>query len=144
MNLNDGIERYLSAQENVYEQALHEIKNRKKLTHWMWFIFPQLRGLGFTDYNIYYGIEDLKEAEQYMSHPILGKRLVEITQAMLQIKNKTALEILGRPDERKLKSCMTLFSLVPQAPEYFVKVLEKYYGGEKDEKTLQLIKDSTG
>ncbi|WP_294958284.1 DUF1810 domain-containing protein [uncultured Flavobacterium sp.] len=142
MNLHDGIERYLSAQENVYEQALDEIKKGKKQSHWMWFIFPQLRGLGFTEYNIYYGIENLKEASEYLNHPILGKRLMEITQAMLQIKNKTALEILGRADERKLKSCMTLFSLLPQAPEYFVKVLEKYYDGEKDEKTLQVIKDS--
>ncbi|WP_431244484.1 DUF1810 domain-containing protein [Flavobacterium sp. P21] len=144
MNLKEGIERYLSAQENVYEQALDEIKKGKKQSHWMWFIFPQLRGLGFKDYNIYYGIESLKEARLYLNHPILGKRLEEITRAMLQIENKTALEILGRPDERKLKSCMTLFSLVPQAPEYFVKVLEKYYGGEKDETTLRLIKDSTG
>lgn len=144
MNLKEGIERYLSAQENAYEQALDEIKKGKKQSHWMWFIFPQLRGLGFTDYNVYYGIESLKEAELYLNHPILGKRLVEITDALLQIENKTALEILGRPDERKLKSCMTLFSLLPQAPEYFVKVLEKYYGGEKDEKTLQLIKGSTG
>ncbi|WP_343614959.1 DUF1810 domain-containing protein [Flavobacterium sp.] len=144
MNLKESIERYLSAQENVYEQALDEIKKGKKQSHWMWFIFPQLRGLGFTDYNIYYGIESLKEAGLYLNHPILGKRLEEITGAMLQIENKTALEILGRPDERKLKSCMTLFSLLPQAPEYFVQVLEKYYGGEKDEKTLLLIKGSTG
>lgn len=144
MNLKEGVERYLSAQENVYEQALDEIKKGKKQSHWMWFIFPQLRGLGFTDYNIYYGIENLKEAGLYLNHPILGKRLVEITEALLQIENKTALEILGRADERKLKSCMTLFSLLPEAPEYFAKVLEKYYGGEKDEKTLQLLKCSTG
>ena len=144
MNLKEGIERYLSAQENAYEQALDEMKKGKKQSHWMWFIFPQLRGLGFTDYNIYYGIESLKEAGLYLNHPILGRRLVEITEALLQIENKTALEILGRQDERKLKSCMTLFSVLPQAPEYFVMVLEKYYGGEKDEKTLQLIKDSTG
>ena len=134
--------RFLEAQRETYNNALHEIRQGSKQTHWMWFIFPQLRGLGFTDYNIFYGIENLKEAEQYLNHPILGKRLVEITQAMLEIENKTALEILGRPDERKLKSCITLFSLLPDAPDCFREVLEKYYHGEKDEKTLQILKES--
>ena len=142
MNLHDGIERYLSAQEKVYEQALDEIKKGKKLTHWMWFIFPQLRGLGFTEYNIYYGIENLKEAGQYLNHPILGSRLVEITEVLLQIENKTALEILGRADERKLKSCMTLFSLLPDTFECFRQVLDKYYNGELDENTLEILKES--
>lgn len=142
MNLHDGIERYLSAQENVYEQALDEIKKGKKLTHWMWFIFPQLRGLGFTEYNIYYGIENLKEAGQYLNHPIVGSRLVEITEVLLQIENKTALEILGRADERKLKSCMTLFSLLPDTFECFRQVLDKYYNGELDENTLEILKES--
>ncbi len=108
----------------------------------MWFIFPQLRGLGFTDYNIFYGIENLREATLYLNHPILGRRLEEITQAMLQIENKSALGILGRADERKLKSCMTLFGLLPEIPECFRQVLEKYYTGEQDESTLQLIKES--
>lgn len=136
------LDRFLEAQRETYGNALEEIRQGSKQTHWMWFIFPQLRGLGFTDYNIFYGIENLQEASQYLNHPILGGRLVEITRAMLQIKNKTALEILGRPDERKLKSCMTLFSLLADAPDCFRQVLEKYYNGVKDEKTLQILKES--
>jgi len=136
------LDRFLEAQRETYNNALREIRQGSKQTHWMWFIFPQLRGLGFTDYNIFYGIENLKEASLYLNHPILGSRLVEITKAMLKIENKTALEILGRPDERKLKSCMTLFGLLPETPECFRQVLEKYYDGEQDERTLQLIIES--
>jgi len=138
------LDRFLEAQRETYNNALREIREGSKQSHWMWFIFPQLKGLGFTDYNIFYGIENLKEASLYLNHPILGKRLEEITQAMLQIENKTALEILGRPDERKLKSCMTLFGLLPETAECFMQVLEKYYNGEQDEKTLQLVKESGG
>ncbi|MBE8723439.1 DUF1810 domain-containing protein [Flavobacterium hungaricum] len=133
------LNRFLEAQRETYENALREIRQGSKQTHWMWFIFPQLRGLGYTDYNIFYGIENLQEASLYLNHPILGKRLVEITQAMLEIENKTALEILGRADERKLKSCVTLFGLLPATPECFRQVLEKYYNGVKDEKTLQIL-----
>ncbi|MTH15887.1 DUF1810 domain-containing protein [Flavobacterium sp. LC2016-01] len=136
------LDRFLEAQQETYGNALHEIRAGRKQTHWMWFIFPQLRGLGFTDYNILYGIENLQEASQYLNHPILGRRLVEITQAVLKIENKTALEILGRPDKRKLKSCMTLFGLLPDAPDCFRLVLEKYYNGVQDEKTLQILKKS--
>ncbi|BFM45257.1 DUF1810 domain-containing protein [Flavobacterium sp. CFS9] len=136
------LDRFLEAQQQSYNNALLEIRAGRKQTHWMWFIFPQLRGLGFTDYNIFYGIENLKEASKYFNHPILGRRLDEITCAMLQIENKTALEILGRPDERKLKSCMTLFSLLPDTSECFRQVFDKYYNGELDEKTLQIIKES--
>lgn len=136
------LDRFLEAQRETYGNALEEIRAGNKQTHWMWFIFPQLRGLGFTDYNIFYGIENLNEASLYLNHPILGNRLVEITKAMLEIESKTALEILGSPDERKLRSCMTLFSLVPDAPDCFTQVLEKYYNGIKDEKTLQILKQS--
>lgn len=142
MDLDDGIGRFLSAQENVYQQALDEIKNGKKRSHWMWFVFPQIRGLGFTDYNVYYGLKNLDEAAEYLSHQVLGKHLIEISEAVLQQQGKTALEIFGRPDERKLKSCMTLFSLVPDAPECFRQVLEKYYNGEQDEKTLRILQAS--
>lgn len=139
MNLDDGIERFLSAQENTYDKALREIKNGMKESHWMWFVFPQIRGLGFTEYNVYFGLKDLDEAREYLEHPILGKRLVEISQAALGQKGKTAMEIFGRPDERKLKSCMTLFSQIQNADPVFNKVLEKYYSGEKDEKTISIL-----
>ncbi|MBZ4033902.1 DUF1810 domain-containing protein [Flavobacterium sp. 17A] len=136
------LDRFLQAQRETYGNALKEIRAGGKQTHWMWFVFPQIRGLGFTDYNIFYGIEDLQEASQYLNHPILGRRLVEITRAILQIENKTAHEILGRPDERKLKSCMTLFSQLADAPDCFRQVLEKYYNKEQDEKTMQILKSS--
>jgi len=139
MNLDDGIERFLSAQENTYDKALREIKNGMKESHWMWFVFPQIRGLGFTEYNVYFGLKDLDEAREYLEHPILGKRLVEISQAALGQKGKTAMEIFGRPDERKLKSCMTLFSQIQNADPVFEKVLEKYYNGVKDEKTISIL-----
>jgi uncharacterized protein (DUF1810 family) len=139
MNLDDGIERFLSAQEKAYDNALREIKNGMKESHWMWFVFPQIRGLGFTEYNVYFGLKNLDEAKQYLEHPILGKRLVEISQAVLSQQGKTAMEIFGRPDERKLRSCMTLFSQIQNADPVFEKVLEKYYNGSKDEKTISIL-----
>ena len=139
MNIDEGLERYLAAQENAYQEALDEIKKGSKQSHWMWFVFPQIRGLGFTDYNVYYGLKDLQEAQQYLSHPILGKRLIEISQEVLNQKGKTALEIFRRPDERKLRSCMTIFSQIPKTDPVFQKVLEKYYGGSFDEKTISIL-----
>ncbi|MFH6959106.1 DUF1810 domain-containing protein [Flavobacterium aquidurense] len=139
MNPDDGIERFVLAQQNVYLQALNEIKNGSKQSHWMWFVFPQIRGLGFTDYNVYYGIKDLKEAAQYLNDPVLGKRLIEISEAVLSQEGKTALEIFGMPDDRKLKSCMTLFGQVPNCNPVFHKVLEKYYGGLHDDKTIAIL-----
>jgi uncharacterized protein (DUF1810 family) len=139
MNLEDGIERYVLAQENVFHQALNEIRSGKKQSHWMWFVLPQIRGLGFTDYNVYYGIKDLKEAGQYLNDAILGKRLIEISQAVLSQEGKTALEIFGKPDDRKLKSCMTLFSQIQNTNPVFQKVLEKYYQGSVDEKTMAIL-----
>ena len=139
MYLEHGIERYLSAQENVYRQALEEIRSGRKASHWMWFVFPQIRGLGFTDYNVYYGLKDFDEAKEYLGHPVLGKRLVEISQAVLNLQGKTALEIFGKPDERTLRSCMTLFSLIPTADPVFQKVLDKYYQGQIDEKTVAIL-----
>ncbi|MFH7001194.1 DUF1810 domain-containing protein [Flavobacterium bizetiae] len=139
MNLDDGIERFLAAQENVYGKALREIKNGMKESHWMWFVFPQIRGLGFTEYNVYFGLKNLDEAKEYLEHPILGKRLIEISRAALCQEGKTAMEIFGRPDERKLKSCMTLFSKIQNADPVFDKVLEKYYNGGKDEKTMSIL-----
>lgn len=106
----------------------------------MWFIFPQIRGLGFTDYNQYYGIKDLKEAEQYLNDPILGKRLIEISEAVLSQQGKTALEIFGKPDDRKLKSCMTLFNQIENTNPIFLRVLDKYYLGLMDDKTVSVLR----
>lgn len=134
-----NLNRFLEAQESTYKEALAEIKNGKKESHWMWFIFPQIAGLGFTDFNIFYAIQNKEEATQYINHPILGKRLIEITKAILGIKGKTALEILGKPDERKLKSCMTLFSTLANPNPVFQKVLDKYFQGNTDQKTLEIL-----
>lgn len=139
MNLEDGIERYVLAQENVFQKAFKEIKSGKKQSHWMCSVFPQIRGLGITDFNMYYGIKDLREAEQYLNYPILGKRLIKISEALFFHQGKTALQIFGTPDERKLKSCMTLFSQIHNTNPVFQKVLDKYYHGFHDDKTLAVL-----
>lgn len=105
----------------------------------MWYVFPQIAGLGFTDYNIFYAIKDIQEAQAYYNHPILGQRLIKISKELLKIENKTALAILGKPDTKKLKSCMTLFSLLPNTNSVFASVLDKYYQGEADEKTIAIL-----
>jgi uncharacterized protein (DUF1810 family) len=140
METVSNLNRFLEAQETKYSDALSEIKNGRKLTHWMWYIFPQISGLGFTDFNVLYAIQNKEEATQYLNHPVLGKRLIEITKAVVEIEEKTALEIFGKPDERKLKSSMTLFSILNDPNPIFQQVLDKYYKGMKDENTLQLIK----
>jgi uncharacterized protein (DUF1810 family) len=140
METVSNLNRFLEAQETKYKDALSEIKNGRKLTHWMWYIFPQIAGLGFTDFNVFYAIQNKEEATQYLNHPVLGKRLIEITKAVVEINGKTALEIFGKPDERKLKSSMTLFSILNDPNPIFQQVLDKYYNGMKDENTLQFIK----
>lgn len=135
-----NLNRFLEAQETKYNDALSEIKNGRKLTHWMWYIFPQIAGLGFTNFNVLYAIQNKEEATQYLNHPVLGKRLIEISKAVVEIEGKTALEIFGKPDERKLKSSMTLFSIINDLNPIFQHVLDKYYKGMKDENTLKLIK----
>lgn len=133
--------RYLEGQKSTYNNALAEIQRGKKQSHWMWFIFPQIIGLGFTDYNIHYAIKNIEEAQEYYNHPVLGKRLIEITTAFLNNKNISALEILGKPDTRKLKSCMTLFSQIPNVSSVFQDVLYQFYDGEQDHKTLEILQN---
>jgi len=105
----------------------------------MWYVFPQLKGLGKSDMGQFYGIENLKEAEDYLAHPVLGKHLVAISEALLQIEGKTATEIFGSPDDLKLRSCMTLFASVQNSHPVFNAVLENYFSGVPDKKTLELI-----
>ncbi len=133
------LQRFLSAQANTYNTALNEIKNGKKQSHWMWFIFPQLKGLGLSSTSKFYAISDLKEAEAYLNHPILGNRLIEITEVLLKLENKSAREIFGSPDDKKLLSCMTLFRMVDNSPSVFHEVLNKYFNGKLDKRTLQLL-----
>ena len=133
-----SLERFVDAQERMYNMALTEVKSGKKLSHWIWYIFPQLKGLGKSNNSIYYGIDDIEEAKAYLQHPVLGARLREITEVFLQ-SDKSAKEIFGGLDAMKVCSCMTLFNEVSD-DDLFEKVLEKHYNGEKDEITLYKLK----
>ncbi|QQT46086.1 Uncharacterized conserved protein [Sphingobacterium multivorum] len=134
------LKRFLDAQNQVYLGALSEIKKGKKTSHWMWYVFPQLKGLGKSETSNSYAISDLAEANSYAAHPVLGKHLVEISEALLQLNVHSAEEIFGYPDNLKLKSCMTLFAKTDNAHTVFAEVLEKYFKGIPDERTLQMIK----
>ena len=134
-----NLKRFIQAQEASYQQALTEIKNGKKQSHWMWFIFPQIQGLGFSETSRYYAIRDLAEAEEFVKHPVLGSRLIGICNELLKLESKDAKKIFGYPDDVKLKSSMTLFSSLPHADPVFRLVLEKFFNGSQDDKTLQII-----
>ena len=134
-----NLQRFTDAQEGVYQRASKEIKNGRKQSHWMWFIFPQVAGLGFSETTRFYAIKDIAEAGQYMQHSVLGFRLIEISQALLDIEGKTANQIFGSPDDLKLKSCMTLFSALPDANPVFESVIRKYFNGVKDARTLGIV-----
>lgn len=133
-----GLNRFIEAQENTYDQAFKEIKSGKKRTHWMWFIFPQLKELGRSGTARFYGIENYGEAEAYIQHPVLGSRLKEISEELLNIESEDALQIMGSPDDKKLRSSMTLFALVSDDP-VFQKVLDKFFDGKKDPLTMDII-----
>ena len=133
------LNRFIEAQKEYYNIALREIKQGEKRSHWMWFIFPQLKGLGHTDISNYYGIENLEEAKAYLNNSYLYHNLIEISEELLKIKNKTVVEILGFPDCYKLKSSMTLFYLASNN-ELFKKVIDKYYNGELDDLTINMLK----
>lgn len=138
MEEGKGIERFIDAQDskwNGYSVALREITAGKKISHWIWFIFPQLLGLGHSRMSRYYGIADRREAEAYLRHPILGARLREITGALLEHSDKSAISILGGIDALKVKSCMTMFDCISPG-DIFEKVLNMFYNGERDEKSI--------
>ncbi|UOR06500.1 DUF1810 domain-containing protein [Hymenobacter aerilatus] len=133
------LSRFLDAQQSDYRTALSEIKNGRKRSHWMWYIFPQIQGLGFSETSRYYAIQDAAEAEAYLNHPVLGSRLVEISQELLKLNSNNANSIFGSPDDLKLKSSMTLFAALPDANPVFQKVLDTFFNGAQDSKTLQLL-----
>ena len=137
--MNYEISRFMNAHQTDYQRALTEIKNGKKVSHWMWYIFPQLKGLGRSFTSEYYGIQDLDEAKAYLADPILGKHLIEICNALLSLDTNDATEVMGRPDDRKLKSSMTLFDAATESSDVFRLVLEKYYNGKKDYRTLKML-----
>ena len=133
------LSRFLKAQEQDYEQALREIRSGRKRSHWMWYIFPQIQGLGFSPTAQYYAIRDLQEARDYLAHPVLGARLKEISSALLDLNGLSASEIFGYPDDLKLRSSMTLFRMADLNEPVFLEVLEKYYDGKPDARTVELV-----
>ena len=137
------LERFIKAQNNTYEEALNEIKAGRKRSHWIWFIFPQMKDLGFSHMSQFYGIENIDEAREYLANPVLGTRLVEISEALLNLQeNDPAVVMGGSPDDMKLQSSMTLFAAVSDDNSVFHRVLDKFFGGEKDRKTLEILKRS--
>ena len=134
------LDRFLVAQEKSYETALLELKNGRKRSHWMWYIFPQLRALGYSETALYYGIADMAEAKSYLVHPILKERLVACCEAILLHKDKSTLRILGDIDAMKLKSSMTLFAFASdEENSIFHQVLKQFYDGKIDTKTKEIL-----
>jgi uncharacterized protein (DUF1810 family) len=131
--------RFVRAQKRDYEQALSEIRSGRKQSHWMWYIFPQFDGLGFSSTSRRYAIRSVAEAEAYLGHPILGPRLVEIAEAAAGVEGRSAFEVFGSPDDMKLRSCATLFAQVSPAGSVFERLLARHFGGEPDGETLRLL-----
>jgi len=119
------MKRFLEAQEKNYKAALSEIRDGRKRSHWMWYIFPQIQGLGFSETSKYYAIKDLSEADLYLAHPVLGSRLIEIANALLELSENNATKIFSSPDDMKLKSSMTLFASLKETDPVFQKVMDK-------------------
>ena len=139
MGMSKSIDRFLEPQRTAYAIALEEVRNGRKSSHWMWYIFPQLRGLGQSNLAWYYGIEDLQEAKEYLEHPVLGHRLREITYAALELPETDPMKIFGWPDNMKFRSCMTLFVQISE-DDLFAQALDKFFGGQEDSMTLELLK----
>jgi len=134
-----SLERFLQAQEGDYAAALAEIRAGRKRSHWIWYIFPQLKGLGRSMTAEYYGIRDLAEAREYLAHPVLRQRLIEISEALLGLPSNDADQVMGFPDNLKLRSSMTLFALADPTCPVFRQVLDKFFGGRPDERTKELL-----
>lgn len=138
MNDENSLERFVEAQENPwagYDVALAEVEQGRKISHWIWYIFPQLRGLGYSRRSHFYGIVDRKEAEEYLAHPVLGPRLREISEALMANTDKSACDIFGDIDAQKVQSCMTLFDSI--SPNYiFADVLDAFYNGDRDPESI--------
>ena len=133
------VARFVQAQERDYEQAMSEIRSGRKRSHWMWYMFPQFDGLGFSATSKRYAIKSVAEAEAYLRHPVLGPRLLESARAVVGIDGRSALEVFGSPDDMKLRSCATLFASVSHAGSVFEQLLDRHFGGELDDKTLRLL-----
>jgi uncharacterized protein (DUF1810 family) len=139
MTGNSDLKRFLEAQERDYEKALAEIKNGRKSSHWMWYIFPQIAGLGFSSTSQYYAIKDIKEAQAYLNHPVLGERLVENTRLLLALETNSARQVFGNPDDLKLHSSLTLFAAVKDSNPVFQQALDKFFQGKPDSQTTTIL-----
>jgi len=139
------LNRFVLAQAGDYARALSEIRSGRKQSHWMWYIFPQIDGLGFSPTAKYYAIKNLSEARAYLDHPILGPRLAECAEAVMSVEGRSAAQIFGAPDDLKLRSCATLFARVSPPGSVFDRLLQKYFEGRSDDRTIQLLHlDSEG
>ena len=139
--MDNDLERFLIAQQTYYRIALQEIKSGQKRSHWMWFIFPQIAGLGYSETARYYAIKDMGEAKAYMEDYTLSSNLIEISQALLDVDSDDATAVMGWSDNLKLKSSMTLFALAKPECEVFQKVLDKFFHGKRDQKTIEILQD---
>ena len=134
------LDRFVRAQAQTYTRALSELERGRKESHWMWWIFPQIDGLGSSPTSRTYSIKSEDEARAYLGHPVLGPRLIECSEAVLAVDEKSATEILGSPDDLKLKSSATLFGYISAPGSVFERILDKFYGGERDAATLRLLR----
>jgi uncharacterized protein (DUF1810 family) len=142
MSADNNLKRFLSAQKTDYAIAFSEIKNGKKRSHWMWYIFPQIHGLGFSQTSKFYAIKNIQEAQDFLNDPVLGKRLIDICNELVNLKTNDANKIFGSPDDLKLRSSLTLFSSLNNTDPVFQKVLDKFFDGKKDLKTLKIMEEA--
>lgn len=133
------LSRFITAQRGVYHTALQELNEGCKRTHWMWYIFPQVAGLGFSETSRFYAIHNRAEARQYLAHELLGKRLVTCCEAVRALEGKSIHDIFGSPDDMKMKSCITLFASLSAPGSVFERILNKYFQGRPDERTLEIL-----
>ena len=134
-----NLSRFVSAQARDYNVAREELRSGRKRTHWMWYIFPQIDGLGHSATSKFYAIKNQAEARQYLAHPILGSRLLECVQILLELKGRSASDIFGYPDDMKLKSSLTLFASITEPESVFARALDMYFQGERDSRTISLL-----
>ena len=136
-----NLDRFVNAQEQIFESVLTELRNGQKRSHWMWFIFPQIDGLGRSPTSKYFSIKSREEAQEYLNHPILGTRLLKCAELLLTIDAKSAREIFGSPDDKKLKASMTLFASIADSKSVFERVLNRYFDGQWDHNTMDLLRN---
>jgi uncharacterized protein (DUF1810 family) len=139
MSERPELDRFVKAQDDVYVNVLSELRAGRKTSHWMWFIFPQIAGLGTSEISRFYAIKYIDEANDYLRHPTLGPRLLECTEAVLSIRGRSAHDVFGYPDEIKLKSCMTLFASISAGGSVFERAIDRYFEGKRDSRTLELL-----